>query len=311
MTTMNTLKIKTAQNTDAGSTHLPIQFSEAIRPDLIQRAVLSIQAANRQAYGGYGDAGMRHSTRVSRRRRDYRGSYGKGISRVPRKVHTRRGTQFNWVGALAAGTVGGRRAHPPKPFKDWSQKINTTENRKAIRSALAATVDATLVGARGHKVPAGFPFIVDEAFEQIKTTKQLETALVHLGFASELERAGVTRIRAGKGKMRGRRYKTPTSILFVIGKDAAPLALAARNLPGADVVAVHRVNAELLAPGAAPGRLVLYSKSAIDRLAKELLFTASYKGASPVKKAAPVKAAAAPKKAPVKAASKKAAAKKQ
>jgi large subunit ribosomal protein L4e len=301
---MNTLKIKTAQNADVGVAHLPIQFSEAVRPDLIQRAVLAIQAANRQAYGGYGDAGMRHSTRVSRRRRDYRGSYGKGISRVPRKVHTRRGMQMNWVGALAAGTVGGRRAHPPKPFKDWSQKINTTENRKAIRSALAATINASTVTARGHKLPKDFPFFVDDAFEQITTTKQLEIALVQLGFADELDRASVTRIRAGKGKMRGRKHKTPTSMLFVVGKDSTALARAARNLPGADVVAVHRVNAELLAPGAAPGRLAIFTKAAIDRLSKEGLFLNSYKGATPQKKAAPAKQKSVPKKAPVKAAKK-------
>ena len=280
---MNTLKIKTAQNTDAGQAHLPAQFSEEIRPDLIRRAVLAIQAARRQAYGGYGDAGMRHSTRVSRRRHDYRGSYGKGISRVPRKVHTRRGMQMNWVGALAAGTVGGRRAHPPKPFKDWHQKINAVENRKAIRSALAATIDAGVVSARGHRVPDGFPFIIDDAFETLTATKRLEAALVALGFADELDRADVTRTRAGRGKLRGRKRKVPTSILFVVGKDSSALARSARNLPGVDVAAVHRVNAELLAPGAHPGRLTLYTKTAIERLARECLFARAKPRKSPAK----------------------------
>ncbi|NOR39028.1 MAG: 50S ribosomal protein L4, partial [Candidatus Thorarchaeota archaeon] len=50
------------------------------------------------------------------------------------------------------------------------------------------------------------------------------------------------------------------------------IGLAARNLPGVDVVEVHGLNADLLAPGTHPGRLVLWTKSAIDRLGAEELF---------------------------------------
>lgn len=300
---MAKLKIITAKNAEAGTIDLPKQFQEPVRDDLITRAVLALQASGRQPYGGYGDAGMRHSTRVSRRRRDYRGSYGMGISRVPRKVLSARGRRMSWVGALAAGTVGGRRAHPPKPYKVWDQKINTVENRKAIRAALAATMNPELVSARGHKIPKLFPFVIDNDFETITKTSDLEKSLLDLGFADELERAGITRIRAGKGKMRGRRYKTPTSILFVVSKDATALVKAASNMPGIEVVAVHRVNAELLAPGAHPGRLTLYTKAAVERLAAEHLFTKAG-GAAP--KAEP-KETKAPAKAPAKSAAKTAA----
>jgi large subunit ribosomal protein L4e len=304
---MAKLKIMTATSTEAGSIDLPVQFSEEVRTDIITRAVLSIQAANRQPYGGYGNAGMRHSSKLSRRRRDYRGSYGKGISRVPRKIHTRRGMQMSWVGALSPGTVGGRRAHPPKPYSDWEQKVNTTENRKAIRSALAATLDKETVTGRGHLVPPAFPFIIDDSFEAIVKTVDLEAALLKLGFAEELARAGVTRIRAGRGKTRGRKHKSPTSILFVVGKDATKLVKAASNLPGIDVTSVHRVNAELLAPGCHPGRLTLYTKSAVERLASESLFTKAYKGEKIVRakkpaKEKPAKVAKAATKAPKKAA---------
>lgn len=269
------LKILNTANAEAGSLALPEQFAEEIREDLITRAVLALQAGRRQPYGGYGDAGMRHSTKLSKRRRNYRGSYGFGISRVPRKILSRRGRRMNWVGALAPGTVGGRRAHPPKPVKDWEQKINAKENRKAIRSALSATMHKDLVSERGHKIPEGFPFLVDNDFEQVAKAKDLEVALIKLGFADELDRAGTRKIRAGKGTMRGRKYKTKKSILFIISADEAPLARAAANLPGCEVVAVHRVNAELLAPGAHPGRLALFTKAAIERLGKERLFTPS------------------------------------
>ncbi len=277
------LKILTAQNTEAGSVELPAQFKEPLREDLIQRAVLSIQAAGRQPYGGYGDAGMRHSTKLSRRRRDFKGSYGKAISRVPRKIHTHRGMQFGWVGALAPGTVGGRAAHGPKPQADWAQKINTLENRKAIRSAIAASVNPEVVAKRGHKVPKAFPFIADDSFENIVKTADLEAALTKLGFAEELVRTSVTNIRAGRGKTRGRKHKHATGALLVVSKDASPLLKAVANLQGFDVIAVHRLNAEILAPGTHAGRLTLYTKGAIERLTKEGLFLQSYKGPTSVK----------------------------
>jgi large subunit ribosomal protein L4e len=306
---MAKLKIFTKENSEAGSIELPQQFSEEVRTDLIARSIFAIQAANRQPYGGFGDAGMRASAKLSRRRRDYRGSYGKGISRVPRKIMTRRGRNMSWVGAVSPGTVGGRRAHPPKPFSQWDQKVNVVENRKAIRSALAATMHKETVSARGHLVPPAFPFLIDNDFESIVKTSDLEAALVKLGFGQELERAGVKRIRAGRGKSRGRRYKTPTSILFVVANDSLPLVKAVSNLPGAEVVAVHRVNAELLAPGTHAGRLTLYTKAAVERLASEGLFTKSYKGKSAEKTAktqeAP-KATAPAKKAVAKKVAKKA-----
>jgi large subunit ribosomal protein L4e len=286
---MTKLKIMTTENSENGAIEMPSQFKESLREDIIARAVLAIQAASRQPYGGYGDAGMRHSTKLSRRRRDYKTSYGYGISRVPRKIMNRRGRRMGWVGALAPGTVGGRAAHGPKPYKDWEQKISTSENRKAIRSALSATVDAQIVSKRGHKIPKAFPFIIDDALENVSKTADLQAALVKLGFAEELVRAGISRIRAGRGKSRGRKHKSPTSILFVVSKDATPLVKAAANMPGCDIIAVHRVNASLLAPGTHAGRLTLYTKGAVERLAKENLFLQSYKGTSGEKAAAPVK----------------------
>ena len=56
----------------------------------------------------------------------------------------RRGTQFMWVGALAPGTVGGRKAHPPKASKIWNLKINKKERAKAIRSALGGSAKESI-----------------------------------------------------------------------------------------------------------------------------------------------------------------------
>lgn len=47
---------------------------------------------------------------------------------------------------------------------------------------------------------------------------------------------------------------------------------AAANVPGVEAVEVKHLNAELLAPGAEPGRLTLWTKAAINILEKEKLF---------------------------------------
>src|SRR3989344_4135276 len=124
-----------------GSIDLPEQFNEEYEPDLIKRSILVIEAARRQAYGTMTKAGQGYSAKLSRRRRDYKGAYGKGISRVPRKTMWRRGMQFGWVGAIVPGTVGGRKAHPPKQWKDWTHKINKKERQKVI-TAVGFRTDA-------------------------------------------------------------------------------------------------------------------------------------------------------------------------
>lgn len=254
-----------------GKKKLPKQFDEPVRVDLIRRSVLAIHSHLRQAYGALVGAGQRQVGKLSRRRRAYKGSYSHGISRVPRKTLNRRGTRMFWVGAVAPGTVGGREAHPPKSWKDWDQKINKKENRKAIRSALAACIDPKMSKARGHAVPKEYPFIVSSDLEKIGNTQKLINELESMGLADELSRAAVKSVRAGKGKSRGRRYQRALGPLIVVSEEC-PLMKAARNIPGVDAITVNKVNCDLLAPGGAPGRLTLFSDKAIDKLAKDNLF---------------------------------------
>jgi len=266
------LKIFDTKKGAKGDLQLPAQFNEPVRQDLIHRVVLSLQAGSRQPYGTDPDAGMRYSAKLSRRRRNYRGSYGKGISRVPRKILNRRGSQMYMVGALAPGTVGGRRAHPPKASKVWDQKVNRKENRKAIRSALAAVIDKTLVTQRGHKLPAEYPFIIDDSFETLAKTKDVMQALLLLGFEAELARSSFTTVRAGKGKLRGRKSKRAVSLLLVTGDDDVALLDGAANIPGVTVVPVRSLNVEVLAPGTHAGRATLFTQHALKVMQDEQLF---------------------------------------
>ncbi|MFC1727837.1 50S ribosomal protein L4 [Nanoarchaeota archaeon] len=270
------LKILSAGKIESGTKELPKQFNEDIRPDLIKKAVLVIQSNNRQPYGSDPEAGKRASVRLSKKRNDYRGMYGHGISRIPRKIMSRRGTRLNWTGAFAPGTVGGRRAHPPKAIKIWDQKINKKERRKAIRSAISATIAKPVVEGRGHKAPEAYPFIVETKIQDLKSTKDVKKALTMLGFKEELARTSERSIRAGKGKSRGRKYKTKVGPLIVVSNECI-LQKTAANIPGVDIIEVQNLNAELLAPGTIPGRLTLWTAEAIERLEKERLFMNDYK----------------------------------
>ncbi|MEA2036763.1 MAG: 50S ribosomal protein L4 [Nanoarchaeota archaeon] len=266
------LNVLDLESNEKGKVKLPKQFEEGIRPDLIKRVVLAINSHNRQDYGASPLAGKRASAVISKRRQSYRGSYGLGISRSRRKIMSRRGTRMNWVGAFSPETVGGRRAHPPKADKIWWQKVNKRERKKAIRSAIAATVDKGLVEERGHKLPNNYPFIIDESIEKMDKTKKVKDVLIKLGLDKELKRAEIKKVRAGKGKVRGRKYKKKKGPLLVVSKDCK-LIKSATNIPGVDVCEVSNINTELLAPGAVPGRLTIWSKGAIDLLEKEKLFS--------------------------------------
>ena len=255
---------------EIGKQELPIQFEEEVRPDLIKRAVISIQGNARQAYGADPMAGKRASAKLSRRRHDYKTAYGIGISRVPRKIMSRRGSRMNWVGAFAPGTVGGRKAHPPKAGKDWTKKINKKERRKAIRSAIAATLSKELV-AKNHIVPDNYPFIIENKFESLKKTKQVKDVLKKIGLEKELSRVNERTIRSGKGKKRGRKYKSKTGPLIIVSKDCA-LLKAAKNIAGVNVRIIKSLNAKVLAPSTNPGRLTIWTQDAVKELGDKKLF---------------------------------------
>ncbi len=260
-------------NTDskaAGKAALPTQFDEYVRSDLIKRAFHYYMSKERQPYGASPDAGKRPSVRISKRRRDYRGCYGIGISRIPRKIHSRRGRRMNWTGAFAPGTVGGRRAHPPKASKNWAHKLNIKERRKSIRSALAATLQKELVALK-HRVPEQYPVVLNSSFENIERTIDVRKALIAIGLGDELERTEGRKVRAGRGKMRGRKYKSKKGPLLVVGGDCK-LLKSGQNIPGVDVATIKDLNVLHLAPGAEPGRLVYFTQQALEQMEKKGLF---------------------------------------
>lgn len=263
-------KVFAPDASSVGEQAFPKQFAEPVRTDLIKRAVLTAQFNARQPYGTDPEAGKRASSKLSRRRRDYRGAYGIGISRVPRKIMSRQGTRMNWQAATSPSVVGGRVAHPPKATKIHAIKLNDSERRKAIRSALSATVDKELVTTRGHKIPDSYPLVLSNDFETLEKTAAFKKALVALGFTNELVRSAKKTIRAGKGKGRSRPYKKRVGPLVVVSSESK--TKAPRNIPGVSIVMVKDLNAELLAPGCHPGRATLFTVNALKEMDEKRMF---------------------------------------
>lgn len=249
-----TVKIFNLEGKPVGKTKLPAIFDTPLRPDVIKRAVLAIQSNRRQPQGRDPLAGKR-TTAESR-------GVGLGIARIPRVKGP------GGRGALAPGTVGGRQAHPPTSEKKIIKRIPKKEKRLALFSAIAATSSKKTVRSRGHSIEdvPQIPLVVTKDLEELKKTKEVEETLIRLGFLSDLYRVKESRkIRAGKGKRRGRKIKQAKGPLIVVAENKGILE-AARNIPGVDAVNVKNLSVEMLAPGTHPGRLTIWTDSAIDRL---------------------------------------------
>ena len=238
----------------ASQVDVPAVFSTPYRPDIIKKAVLAAAANKRQPYGPSKGAGMRHSVSTWGK--------GRGVARVQRIAAGRMATE-------SPNNVSGRRAHPPVPERNWSMKINQKERALARKSAIAATGCADCVKARGHQFDdnVSFPIVVADAVQDIKTTAEVSAFLQKIGLGYDLDRAKNGRkIRAGRGTMRNRKYRTPVSILIVVSERELPVFESASNLPGVQIEEVSSLSAAILAPGGDAGRLTVYTESAFAKI---------------------------------------------
>jgi large subunit ribosomal protein L4e len=249
---MTKVKVYGIDGTSKEQIDLPDVFNTPYRPDIIRKSFNTLRSNKRQPYGPDSLAGTKHATASVGK--------GRGMSRVPRLTQGQRA-------ALAPSAVGGRRAHPPKPERNWKEKINKKEKTLAKNSALAATSDKKTVTNRGHRFDdkITLPIIIDDKFEKITKTKDVIKALDKLGVYDDILRsANGKHIRAGRGKTRGRKYKTPKSILIV--STTEEIQKSSKNLSGVDVVKPEKINIEHLAPGGDPGRLTIFTKSALKEI---------------------------------------------
>ncbi len=237
---------------------IPRLFNRKPRMDLIQIASEVSSSKNKQIQGRNKRAGLRNTAEGW--------GTGHGMARTPRI----KGSGFPT--ARNAGKVpyakGGRRAHPIKADKIIDKKLNKKINKLSIISAISASGDLEWVKKRGHLIKniPEIPLVIDDKIQTVKKTKFLYSILTELGLAEDLLRAKQgKKTRAGKGKIRGRKYKNKKSALIVIKEDFG-IVKASRNIPGLDVIKIENLSIANLAPGGSPGRLILWTQSAFSEL---------------------------------------------
>jgi len=243
---------------------LPKVFSVSVRKDLVKRAVLSEVSRLRQAYGSDTLAGQRSSAHYHGRRGRRDSQMNRELARMKR-IH---GQGFlNLTARVVPHATKGRKAHPPKAEKKWILNINRKERIKALESAIAATRDREMVSKRGHKISEikHLPLVLEDDLQKLKKTKEVLGVLERLGLKEEIERCRERKVRSGKGKMRGRKYRNRKGPLIIIERDEG-ISKAGENIPGVDVVERRKLDVHSLAPGTHPGRLAIFTKSVIKEM---------------------------------------------
>jgi len=157
---------------------------------------------------------------------------------------------------------------PTKVWRKWHVKTAINQRRYAVVSALAASALPSLVLARGHRIEEipEVPLVVGTEAESFKKTKEAVALLkAHGAYEDVIKVANSRGIRAGKGKMRNRRYRQRRGPLVVYNEDKG-IVRAFRNLPGVEVCNVRNLNVLQLAPGGHLGRFIVWTEAAFARL---------------------------------------------
>jgi len=238
--------------------NLPAVFKAPIRPDVVTQVHTGLNKNNRQPYAVSSTAGEQTSAE----------SWGTGraVARIPRV----RGGGTSRSGAAAFGNMcrGGRMFNPNKTWRRWYRKVNVTQRRYATCSAIAATALPALAMAKGHQISRvpEMPLVVDDSVQSVTKTKEAVGILRHLEAWADVERVKDSRrMRAGRGKMRNRRYVQKRGPLIVYDNDEG-ITLAFRNIPGVTLLPVDKLNLLKLAPGGHVGRFCIWTASAFAKL---------------------------------------------
>jgi large subunit ribosomal protein L4e len=134
-------------------------------------------------------------------------------------------------------------------------------------SALSATIISKKLSERydrlKNKEIKNLPLIVESKFLSLKT-KELVSSLKKI-LGKDLFEVALKdkKIRSGRGKFRGRKYKSSAGMLLVVGEKEKIKTKAI------DVVNTKKLNVTDLAKGGS-GRLTVYTEEAIKNLGEKL-----------------------------------------
>lgn len=241
-------------------------FEGDIREDIIQKIVEAEKES--QPYAPFYKAGLQTSAsgNVKHNRHVWKTDRGKGLSRYPKKRMSDKGERFVWVAAAIPGVRKGRRAHPPRILRA-ELKINKKEHQLGLLSALALIASNEQLKLKYESlndkvIQLKLPLIVDSKILGLKSGEFFSALEKIIGkdlFEVAMQEA---RVRAGRGKMRGRRYKKNAGLLMIIGNKED------KKISGIDVKKVKDIKiADLASNGA---RLIMFTEESIKDLEGKL-----------------------------------------
>ncbi|MFH1249381.1 MAG: uL4 family ribosomal protein [archaeon] len=219
-----------------GEIELPKCFSSQIREDIMLRYYEL--SKKHQPYAPFYMAGMQYSASglLKHARRKWKTTYGYGISRVPRKVMSRSGTRFTWVGATVSSTRGGRQSHPPKVAEMIKvKKINSKERISALCSAISCTASNDIMTRYGVDKKASLPIVVDS----LENAKTKDIVSILSKFVKEVKNRKVLIVTASKEEIKQKIFES----------------VKAKKLSISDLYG-----------GGNPGRVTIYTQKAIAEL---------------------------------------------
>lgn len=249
---VRTVHVLDAEGKSTGEVALPQVFQTILRLDVIRKAAIAQQSHGFQPQGRNLMAGKRTTAESF--------GVGRGISRVPRiGGHG----PLSGSAAFAPGTVSGRMAFPPVTSKKLVKQINQKERRLALKAAIAATASDQVVRNRGHKFDGErtLPIVVSDEVENLSKASDAKRFLTSIGVWDD-----IVRVRKSKRIKAGVRVHAVGPLVVVSEDKNARKAL--RNFEGLDVVRAEDLSVEALAPGTHPGRLTIWSESAIKSMAE-------------------------------------------
>jgi len=238
---------------------LPQVFTAPLRHDIVTFVHDNVSRNTRQAHGINFFSGMKTAS--------LSWGTGRAVARIPRMRGS--GTHRSGQGANGNMCRAGRMAHPLRTWRRWHRKVNLKQRRHALAAAIAATAVAPLVIARGHRVMSvpQLPLIFSDDINNISKAKEAVKIFKDFRVAEDILRVrNAKKVRAGKGKLRNRRFKNRRGPLLIGDDKSTNLQRAVRNIPGVDFLNVNRLNIRHLAPGGHLGRFCIWTESAIKRL---------------------------------------------
>merc|ERR1719265_2172917 len=159
---------------------MPTALTAPLRPDLVRYIHTNMSKNKRQAYAvkdkvGYDTAAESWGT-------------GRAVARIPRAPGG--GTHRAGQATFGNQSRGGGMYNPTTVWRRWHRRVNVTQKRHAVATALAASSLPPLVMARGHRVGdvSELPLVVSSGADSMTKTKDAVEMFKKLGCEEELQR---------------------------------------------------------------------------------------------------------------------------